>query len=114
MRSYLIVSLVALSFGCHRPRDVRGLYLSQDGAGAFFPCEDSTTVLQVQDSTLSARYHALVGGSTEPAWAHLRGIQRDSGSVYGGKHYLEVREILELRLRAPGECPAVAQRSPSL
>ena len=56
MRSYCLLLLLTLLAACHRPKEVRGVYLSQDGKGVFFPCNDSTMVMQVEDSTLSTRW----------------------------------------------------------
>jgi hypothetical protein len=114
MLSFRLLLVFTFLVACHRPKEVRGLYLSQDGAGVFFPCDDSTMVIHVPDSGLSTSYHNLAGSTTQPLFVRLRGVQRDSGSIYGGKHFLEVREVIEIRARTTGECPGVAQTSPSL
>ena len=93
---------------CHRATEVRGIYVSQDGAGAFFPCDDPKTVVLVPDSALAARYQRTVNTPNEGVYVHLRGINHRSGSIYSGRRYFVVQQILELRSRAQGECPRVA------
>jgi len=93
---------------CHRATEVRGIYVSQDGAGAFFPCDDPKTVVLVPDSALAARYQRTVNAPNEGVYVHLRGINHRSGSIYSGRRYFVVQQILELRSRAQGECPRVA------
>ena len=101
---FLSVALVA----CHRPTEVRGLYLSAADSGWFFPCDDAKTVVSVQDTALFARYQHIAT-SSEPVFVRLRGIKGHEGSIYGGRRYFSVQQILEVRPRASGECPAVAQ-----
>ena len=114
MLSYRVLLLFIILAACHRPKEFRGLYLSQDGAGVLFPCDDSTMVIQVQDSALSASYRNLSSSTSQPLFVRVRGVQRDSGSIYGGKHFLEVHQVIETRARASGECPGIAQANPSL
>ena len=114
MRSYRKLLLLTLLAACHRPEEIRGLYLSQDSAGVFFPCTDATMVMHVRDSALAASYQELAGSTHQPVFVRLRAVQRDSGSIYGGKHFLDVREVIEIRPRASGECPGVAQATPPL
>lgn len=114
MRKFWALLLLTVLAACNRPKEFRGLYMSQDGNGVFFPCADSTLFIHVQDSGLSTRYDKLAGASPQPIFVRVRGVQRDSGSVYGGPHYLDVREVIEMRARAPGECPGVAGAGPSL
>ena len=106
--------LLLLLAACHRPEEIRGLYLSQDSAGVFFPCDDATTVMHVQDSALATSYQELAGSTHQPVFVRLRAVPQDSGSIYGGKHYLDVREVIKIRPRATGECPGVAQATPPL
>jgi hypothetical protein len=101
---FLSVALVA----CHRPTEVRGLYLSAADSGWFFPCDDAKTVVSVQDAALFARYQHIAT-SSKPVFVRLRGIKGHEGSIYGGRRYFSVQQILEVRPRASGECPAVAQ-----
>ncbi len=114
MRSCSTILLVGLLAACHRPTEVRGLYLSQDSAGVFFPCDDATMIMRVRDSALSARFEAMADSARQPVFVRLRAVQRDSGSIYGGRHFLDVRDVIEMRPRAPGECPGVAPAAPPL
>lgn len=114
MRSYRKLLLLTLLAACHRPEEIRGLYLSQDSAGVFFPCTDATMVMHVQDSALAASYVKLAGPAHQPVFVRLRAVQRDSGSIYGGKHFLDVREVVEIRARATGECPGIAETTSPL
>ena len=114
MRSYRKLLLLTLLAACHRPEEIRGLYLSQDSAGVFFPCDDATTVMHVQDSALATSYHKLADSTHQPVFVRLRAVPQDSGSIYGGRQYLDVREVIEIRARAAGECPGVAQATPPL
>jgi hypothetical protein len=88
--------------------------MSQNGAGVFFPCDDSTMVIHVRDSALSTGYHELAGSTNQPVLVPLRGVRRDSGSNYGGRQFLDVREVIEIRVRGAGECPGIAPPSESL
>lgn len=114
MRSYRKLLLLTLLAACHRPEEIRGLYLSQDSAGVFFPCHDATTIMHVQDSALATRYQELAGSTHQPVFVRLRAVPQDSGSIYGGKHFLDVREVIEIRPRATGECPGIAQTTSPL
>jgi hypothetical protein len=114
MRSTLLVLILILLVACHRSQDVSGLYISQRGEGLFLPCDDPAMVIHIQDSALSTRYHRLADSTNQPVMARLRGVRRDSGSIYGGEHFLDVKEIIEVRARAPGECPGIAPIMPSL
>lgn len=108
MRFQGVVLLSAALVACHRPTEVRGLYLAGAGSGWFFPCDDSKTVVVVQDTALVARYQHIAT-SNEPVFVRLRGIKGHEGSIYGGQRSFKVQQILEVRPRAGGECPAVAQ-----
>jgi hypothetical protein len=103
------LALLSVLTGCHRPTEVHGLYISQDSLGAFFPCDDPKMRVVVKDAALDARYRSLASVH-EPLFVRLRGIKGHSGSPKGGGQYLfEVQQILEVRARASGECPGVAQ-----
>jgi hypothetical protein len=109
----LIVAAVA-AMACHRPTEVSGVYLSRDGSGVLFPCDDSRRVVDVPDSTLAVRYHS-VARAHEPAFVHLRGIKGHAGSPKGSpRYYFLVHEILEIRVRTSTDCPDVAQPIMSL
>jgi hypothetical protein len=109
MLKYVCALFLCLGLGaCHRPTEVRGVYIAQDGAGTFFPCDEPNTALLVPDSGLAARYQATVGSPAEGMYVRLRGIKTRSGSIYSGRRYFVVQSILELRRRASGECPRVA------
>ena len=103
------LALLLVVGGCHRPTEVQGLYVSQDGLGAFFPCDDPKMRMVVNDPALDARYRSLASVH-EPLFVRLRGIKGHSGSPKGGgQHLFEVQEIREVRARTSGECPGVAQ-----
>lgn len=108
MRFQRLVLFPAVLVACHRPTEVRGLYLTGADSGWFFPCDDAKTVVSVQDTALVARYQHIAT-SNQPVFVRLRGIKGHEGSIYGGRRYFNVQQILELRPRASGECPAVAQ-----
>ena len=108
-RRSLALVCTAVLLGCHRPTEVHGLYINQDGSGMFFPCDDPNILVVVQDSALEARYWSTVAAH-EPVFVRLRGIKGHSGGPKGGgQRFLEVQQILEVRARARGECPGVAQ-----
>jgi hypothetical protein len=107
MRSHWSLLLLLLA-ACHRPEEIRGLYLSQDSAGVFFPCTDASMVMHIQDSALATSYQELAGLTHQLVFVRLRAVPRDSGSIYGGRHYLDVREVIEIRPRAAEECPGIA------
>jgi len=94
---------------CHRPTEVRGIYVSQDGAGTFFPCDDPKSAVIVPDTALAARYQGAVSRPNEGLYVRLRGINARSGSIYSGRRYFVVQQIVEVRARARGECPRVAR-----
>jgi hypothetical protein len=98
----------AFAAACHRPVEVRGMYISRDSLGTFFPCDDPKIAVTIQDSALAARYHAAAIAH-EPVFVRLRGVRGHAGSIYGGERSFYVQQILEVRPRAAGECPGVAQ-----
>jgi hypothetical protein len=112
LRSFVVI--VGLLFGCARPAEWRGLYVHDDGAGAFVPCERPTTLLHVNDPGLAARYRREATTPYEVLFVRLRGVRADSGSIHGGPHYLRVEQVLEMRARDAGECPNVARPLSSL
>jgi hypothetical protein len=104
-----LVCLAVVLMACHRPAEVRGLYINQDGMGMLFPCDDARIRLVVQDTALEVRYWSMVSAH-EPLFVRLRGIKsRSGGPKGGGQRFFEVQGILEVRPRASGECPGVAQ-----
>src|SRR2546421_733384 len=104
---YALLLCFALG-ACHRPTEVRGIYVSQDGAGTLFPCDDPKSAVSVPDTALAVRYHGAVSRPNEGLYVRLRGINARSGSIYSGRRYFVVQQILEVRVRARGECPQVA------
>ena len=119
MRALVAAFGLACLAACQRPVDVTGLYASQtDGSqpsapALFFPCDGSGTGWLIRDSALAARYDTVASAPGEFVFAHLEGVPVDSGSIYGSQRYLRVQRILELRLRAPGDCPGVADTLPA-
>ncbi len=112
MRPERILILAAALVACHRPTEVHGLYVNQDGAGSFFPCDDPSTRIVVQDSALETRYHKTATLPHQAVFVRLRGVNGHEGSIYGGQRFFEVEQILEVRARGSGECPRVAQPAP--
>ena len=114
MRPLSLMMISVLVAACERPIEVRGLYVNDDGIGALVPCDQPKTLLTVTDSGLATRYRREATRPPEPLFVHLRGVRADSGSIYGGKHYLAVRQVLEVRARGAGECPNVANSASSV
>ena len=114
MRLLRLVPIAGVLVACERPIDVRGLYVNDDGIGALVPCDQPKTLLTVTDSGLATRYRREATRPNEPLFVHLRGVRADSGSIYGGKHYLAVRQVVEVRARGVGECPNVANSASSV
>ncbi len=104
MRLLSLVVVSAVVVACGRSVDVRGLYTHRDGSGTFIPCDGPTTLFSIADSALAARYRLTATRPYELLFVRLRGLRVDSGSIYGGRQYLRVRELLELRARGTGEC----------
>jgi hypothetical protein len=105
----ILVCATVAAVACHRPTEVRGVYLGQDRSGVLFPCDDSRRVVDVSDSALAVRYHS-VARVHEPVFVRLRGIKGHAGSPKGSpQYYFLVHEILEIRVRASSDCPDVAQ-----
>jgi hypothetical protein len=97
---------------CRRPVELSGLYVSHDGTGGFFPCDQPNIVLLVSDSSLTRRYRLEATQPHHLLFVRLRGVRADSGSIYGGSHHFLVQQILEIRARRSGECPNVAPPVP--
>jgi hypothetical protein len=112
MRPHRILILAATLVACHRTTEVHGLYVNQDGKGSFFPCDDPKIVVAVQDSALEAQYHRTATSPYQAVFVRLRGVNGHAGSIYGGQRIFEVQQVLEVRSRATGECPRVAQPAP--
>jgi len=109
MKRYPTVLLLCIALAaCHQPTEIRGMYMTGVGQGWFFPCDDAKTIVVIPDSTLAARYQQTVTVH-EPIFVRLRGVPGHEGSIYGGQRSFQVLQILELRPRGAGECPAVAQ-----
>src|SRR5881397_1996364 len=102
MRLLSVVVIASLLAACERSIEVRGIYVNDDGAGALVPCDQPKTLLTVTDSGLATRYRREATKPNEPLFVHLRGVRVDSGSIYDGRHYLQVRQILEVRARGAG------------
>src|SRR6267142_1764775 len=85
-----------------------GIYVNQDATGTLFPCTDSKHAVLVPDTALAARYRATMTAPSQAAYVDLRGISTRSGSLYSGRRYFLVQQIIEIRPRAEGECPQVA------
>jgi len=101
MRTNTVLLGCALFAACHRPTEVRGVYVNGDSSGTLFPCDDPKISITVQDSMLRT------AGNT-PVFVRLRGVKGHAGSIYGGQRFFQVQQILEVRPRAAGECPGVA------
>ena len=82
------------------------MYINGDSSGTLFPCDDPTVAITVVDSTLRKT-------GNKPLLVRLRGVKGHPGSIYGGGHgggrVFQVQQILEMRPRAAGECPRVAE-----
>jgi hypothetical protein len=113
MRRLGLLGLLIVTAACHRAGDVSGLYAdaftkpSWEGAGTFIPCDQPKALWRASDSALTAAYRRTATRPYELVFVRLRGVQADSGSVYGGAHHILVHNVLELRTRRPGDCPAV-------
>ena len=103
-----LVFCFLLLAACHKQTEVRGIYVNQDSLGTLFPCTDAHAAVIVPDRALAARYFAAVSAPSQPAYVDLRGFNTKSGSIYSGRRYFVVQQIIDVRPRAEGECPAVA------
>ena len=70
---------VALT-ACHRPTEVSGVYVNQDGTGTLFPCDDAKIAMIVQDTALVMRYRGIAK-TNEPVFVRLRGVKGHEGSI---------------------------------
>ena len=104
--AYCLLLAVGLA-ACHQATEVRGIYVALDGSGTFFPCNEPNSAVIVPDSTLASRYEQVTPRD-QGAYVRLRGVSARSGSIYSGRRYFVVQQILDLRSRAQGECPRVA------
>ena len=109
MRLGHLVLLALCIAACHRPTEVRGLYAYQNGLGTFFPCDDPNTMVYVADTVVAARYRAVLD-SNGIAYVRLRGISTRSGSIYSGRPYFVVEQVLEIRARGTQDCPMITRR----
>lgn len=107
MRPYTVLIACALLGACHRPTEVHGMYVSADSAGTLFPCDEPKVAITVEDTALMTRSR-VVAVANKPVFVRLRGVNGRSGSIYSGRRYFQVQQILEVRPRAAGECPGVA------
>ena len=105
-RFFRLVVISSLLVGCRHPVEMRGLYVTDDGKGAFFPCDRAKTLLHVSDSALATSYRRMATTPYQLLFVRLRGVRVDSGSIYYSSHYLLVQQILEIRARQDGECPS--------
>jgi len=85
-----------------------GVYVSLAGSGTLFPCDSANVAFMVPDSGLALRVRGSAAAAGEPVFVRLRGVKRRSGSIYDGRRWFQVEQVLELRPRATGECPNVA------
>ena len=93
---------------CRSTTEMRGIYVNQDSTGTLFPCADATAAVLVPDKALAMRYFAAMSPS-QAAYVELRGVKAKSGSIYNGRPYFVVKQIIAVRPRAEGECPVVAR-----
>lgn len=102
MRPHAILLACTILVACHRPTEVRGMYINGDSSGTLFPCDDPKVAIIVVDSTLAK-------AGSKPVLVRLRGVRGHSGSIYGGAYLFQVQQILEVRPRGAGECSRVAE-----
>jgi hypothetical protein len=107
MRQYILLVTCALLGACHRPTEVRGMYVGGDSAGTFFPCNEPKVAVTVEDTGLMTRYRSTAVAN-KPVFVRLRGVNGRTGSIYSGRRHFQVQQILEMRPRAAGECPGIA------
>ena len=107
-----ILAIVLL--GCERQSELNGVYVSVDASGTLFPCDSANVAFIVPDSALALRYHSMAGAPADPFFVRLRGIKRRSGSIYSGRRWFQVQQVLEIRPRATGECPGVAHAASAI
>src|SRR5881394_3667255 len=93
MRRFGAVLGSALLLACHRPTEVRGVYVNLDSTGTLFPCDDPKVTIAVHDSALTTRYRAAAVANG-PLFVRLRGVNGHAGSIYGGQRFFPVKQIL--------------------
>ena len=108
MRMLPAASLALACVACHGPSEIGGIYVSASGPAMLFPCDSANVAFLVPDSGIAAQYRAVAASPGEPLFVRLRGVKRRSGSIYDGRRWLQVQQVLEIRARASGECPKVA------
>ena len=108
MRIVIVAAFAALLMACERPSELNGVYVSIDASGTLFPCDSANVALIVPDSALALRYHSMANAPADPFFVRLRGVKRRSGSIYSGRRWFQVQQVLEIRPRATGECSGVA------
>jgi hypothetical protein len=101
-RGLTLLGVLAV-MACTREVEVRATYANIRGAAAIFPCDQPNEMWHVRDTVLAAAFQRQAPG---PMFVRLRGVRADSGSIYGARHFFEVRSVVEARPRQPGECPA--------
>ena len=114
MRIVVAAVFAVLLMGCQRSTELNGVYVSIDASGTLFPCDSANVALIVPDSALALRYHSMASVPADPFFVRLRGIKRRSGSIYSGRRWFQVQQVLEIRPRATGECPGVAHPSSAI
>ena len=111
MRLLSLVAIACVLVACHRSVEVSGLYVANARGGFLFLCDQPSSMWQVSDSTLAAAYRLKATQPSQPVFVRLRGVKLDSAGIYGnagyGKNHLLVRQVLEVRPRANGECPGI-------
>jgi len=107
-RLFWPATLAVALVGCQRASELGGIYVSARGTATLFPCDSANVAFMVPDSGVAAQYRALAASPGEPLFVRLRGVKRRSGSIYDGRRWFQVQQVLEIRPRASGECPAVA------
>ena len=104
---HLALLVLSIAAGCQRPTEVHGAYAYLNGFGSFFSCDDPNTVVYVPDTVLATRYRSLGDSSGGLAYVRLRGLNTRSGSIYSGRPYFVVQQILEIRPRTKEDCAKI-------
>lgn len=79
--------------------------MEQGGRGRFLTCESPARLLMIEDSVLSRAYRAVASAPSEILYLRLKATPFDSGSIYGGRTFLRVERIEEVRKLRENECP---------
>ena len=114
MRTLAPAALVMAFVACHPTSEVEGVYVSAGASSMLFPCDSAKVAFMVPDSGLAVQYRAVAASPAEPVFVRLRGVKRRSGSIYDGRRWFQVQQVLEIRKRRSGECPKVAQSAASV